>query len=159
MMNEAQVAEVAPNGAVYFNSRTRGNITGKPSECRASAISRDGGESFELPVRWNPTLTEPGHGCQGSVLGLPTAKPKYLFFSNPAASSRTKMTVRRSEDGGVTWPLSQVVHPEDSAYSCMTEMPDVGQLGLLHERDAQGCDGPSCQCVFNVLPLSLNASS
>jgi hypothetical protein len=107
MMNEAQVAE-ALGGMVYFNSRTRGNITGecnrrkkgvggigqhvrvaqlmcvwrwlhagKPSECRASALSTDGGTSFELPVRWNPVLTEPGHGCQGSVIGLPAAKPKY----------------------------------------------------------------------------------
>ena len=144
-----------PNGAVYFNSRTRGNITGKPSECRASAISTDGGASFALPVSWNPALTEPGAGCQGSVLGLPAAEPKYLFFSNPAAKSRTNMTVRRSDDGGRTWPLSHVVHPEGSAYSCMTEMPDAEELGLLHERDAKGCTGPSCQCVFNVLPLSL----
>ena len=37
-MNEAQVAE-ALHGEVYFNSRTRGNISGKPSECRATARS------------------------------------------------------------------------------------------------------------------------
>ena len=74
-------------------------------------------------MQWNPALTEPGHGCQGSVLGLPVAQPKFLFFSNPAATSRTKMTVRRSTDAGRSWPLSHVVHPEGSAYSCMTEMP------------------------------------
>ena len=65
------------------------------------------------------------------------------------------MTVRRSQDDGQTWPLSTVVHPGGSAYSCMTEMSDKTQLGLLHERDAQGCRGPSCQTVFSVLPLSL----
>ena len=93
-MNEAQVAETllpagyssgdgnadaasaAATSAVYFNSRTRGNITGKPSECRASSLSTDGGAHFALPVKWNPTLTEPGHGCQGSVLGLPVHAPK-----------------------------------------------------------------------------------
>jgi len=158
-------------------------------------------------VKWNPTLTEvgsrslavacdvwtdfdklwlqPGHGCQGSVIGLPIGKPKYLYFSNPAAESRTKMTIRRSEDAGATWPLSTVgkytshhswinqapecigtllanrllvmtVHPEGSAYSCMTEVSDPDQLGLLHERDAPGCTGPSCQTVFNVLSLSLS---
>ena len=74
-------------------------------------------------MQWDPALTEPGHGCQGSVLGLPVAQPKFLFFSNPAATSRTKMTVRRSTDAGRSWPLSHVVHPEGSAYSCMTEMP------------------------------------
>ena len=37
----------------------------------------------------------------------------------------------------------------------MTELPSKTQLGLLHERDAQGCRGPSCQTVFSVLPLSL----
>eukprot|EP01052_Picozoa_sp_SAG31_P024717 SAG31_NODE_2121_length_6404_cov_17.936875_6_plen_210_part_00 len=173
-MNEAQVAETvlpaaaaaqAAGGtaagssisAVYFNSRTRGNITGKPSECRASTLSTDGGARFTLPVTWNPVLTEPGAGCQGSVIGLPVDNPKYLFFSNPADKSRTKLTVRRSEDAGATWPLSKVVHPEGSAYSCMTEMSDPDQLGLLHERDAPGCKGPSCETVFNVLPLSLTA--
>lgn len=87
-MNEAQVAETmlpgsaaagdgtAATSAVYFNSRTRGNITGKSSECRASALSTDGGTHFALPVKWNPTLTEPGHGCQGSVIGLPVGNPK-----------------------------------------------------------------------------------
>lgn len=146
MMNEAQVAEAA-GGALYFNSRTRGNITGKPSEVRASSLSTNGGQSFALPVQWNPTLTEPGQGCQGSVIGLPTADPQYLFFSNPAAKSRTEMTIRRSLDSGKTWPLKKVVHPGGSAYSCMTELPDKTQLGLLHERDAQGggCKGPSCQ--------------
>lgn len=146
MMNEAQVAEAA-GGAVYFNSRTRGNITGKPSEVRASSLSTNGGQSFDLPVQWNPTLTEPGQGCQGSVIGLPVADPQYLFFSNPGAKSRTEMTIRRSLDSGKTWPLKKVVHPGGSAYSCMTELPDKTQLGLLHERDAQGggCKGPSCQ--------------
>ena len=65
------------------------------------------------------------------------------------------MTVRRSQDDGKTWPLSTGVHPGGSAYSCMTELPSKTQLGLLHERDAQGCRGPSCQTVFSVLPLSL----
>jgi hypothetical protein len=57
------------------------------------------------------------------------------------------MTIRRSLDSGKTWPLKKVVHPGGSAYSCMTELPDKTQLGLLHERDAQGggCKGPSCQ--------------
>jgi sialidase-1 len=164
-MNEAQVAETllppptpgaTSPSAVYFNSRTRGNITGKPSECRASALSTDGGGHFALPVQWNPILTEPGHGCQGSVLGLPVDNPKFLFFSNPADESRSKMTVRRSVDAGRTWSLKKLVHPEGSAYSCMTELRNTDQLGLLHERDAPGCSGPSCQTVFSVLSLSLS---
>ena len=48
-MNEAQVAQAA-DGAVYFNSRTRGNITGKPGEVRASALSTDGKCSSSLRV-------------------------------------------------------------------------------------------------------------
>lgn len=159
LMNEAQVAEVVlPEGgrAVYFNSRTRGNIPGKPSECRASSLSRDYGAHFMLPVQWNPVLTEPGAGCQGSVIGLPIGNPKYLFFSNPAGVNRTEMTVRRSEDAGAAWPLSRVVHPGGSAYSCLTELPDPDKFGLLHERDSAGCRGPSCEIVFNVLSLDLD---
>ena len=49
MMNEAQVAQAA-DGAVYFNSRTRGNITGKPGEVRASALSTDGKCNSSLRV-------------------------------------------------------------------------------------------------------------
>ena len=83
-----------------------------------------------------------------------------MFFSNPSARSRTEMTVRRSTNSGKTWPLSRVIHPEGSAYSCMTAMRQPDQLGILHERDSNdGCTGPSCQTVFYVLTLSLEPLS
>ena len=42
------------------------------------------------------------------------------------------MTVRLSYDEGKTWPISKVVHPGPSAYSCLTALPD-GTIGLLYE--------------------------
>ena len=159
LMNEAQIAEV-PAGAggateVYFNSRTRGNITGKPAEVRATARSTDGGDSFALPVVWDAALPEPGHGCMGSSLGLPAAKPSLAYYSSPDSKSRSNMTIRRSVDGARTWSSECVVHPGPSAYSCLTELPDAKRIGILHERDAPACAGPSCQTVFSTFTLEL----
>jgi len=46
-------------------------------------------------------------------------------------------TVRLSEDGGRSWPVSRVVHAGSFAYSCLTVMDD-GSIGLLYERDGYG---------------------
>ena len=168
LMNEAQLAEVlqqepgtfTATTEVYFNSRTRGTsgFPHKPSECRATARSRDGGATFALPVVWDQALPEPGQGCQASVLGVPVRAPSVLLFSNPHDKSRTNMTVRRSTDGGRTWSDGGglVVHPGGSAYSCLTDMPDETVVGLLYERDAHDpnqCQGPSCQTVFRTVPV------
>jgi sialidase-1 len=46
------------------------------------------------------------------------------------------MTVRLSTDDGKTWPISRVVNPGPSAYSCLTVLPD-GTIGLLYEQGKQ----------------------
>ncbi len=64
-------------------------------------------------------------------------KKERLVFSNPASTnSRTKMTVRISDDDGKTWPLKKMVYEGPSAYSCLTVLPN-GNLGLFYEAGIQ----------------------
>ena len=42
------------------------------------------------------------------------------------------MTVRMSDDGGHTWPYSQVIHEGPAAYSSLA-MLRGGAIGLLYE--------------------------
>ncbi len=86
--------------------------------------------------RFDPVLIEPI--CQGSILSLAPpvdhAKP-WLLFSNPAsADSRTHMTVRVSDDGGETWPVSKLIHAGGSAYSDMVRLEEH-EVGCLYEKD------------------------
>ena len=61
-----------------------------------------------------------------------------LVFANPSPpisvkrGPRVKMTIRVSEDDGLTWPTSRVVHLGPSAYSSLARIPG-GQVGLLYE--------------------------
>jgi sialidase-1 len=77
------------------------------------------------------TLIEPV--CQASLLrcgGL--GGP--LAFSNPASrTERERMTVRLSEDDGLTWPFARALCDGPAAYSCLAELAD-GTLGCLYER-------------------------
>ena len=43
------------------------------------------------------------------------------------------MTVRASDDGGRTWPLSKVLYEGPSAYSSLAVLRD-GSIACLHER-------------------------
>ncbi len=131
--NECQAVELA-NGDLMLNMRSyhgRG--------CRAVATSSDGGETWS-ELRHDDTLIEPR--CQASLIrygaGADGGKDR-LLFSNPAhPKNRVNMKVRLSLDSGQTWPVSKVVHPGPSAYSCLTVLED-GRIGLLYEN---GGDSP-----------------
>ena len=121
--DESTLAELA-NGSVVINMRN-----GKPSgcSCRLVAISHDAGETFSEPYHI-PDLIEPG-GCQGSLLRDSLTGPD-LFFSNPSSThGRVNMTVKRSSDGGATWPSAVVVYPGASAYSCLAALPATPAVG------------------------------
>jgi len=122
--NECTAVETAPD-EIYLNCRNQRGV----SVYRAYARSTDGGETFPVFGR-DAALLEPV--CQGSVVGYEPAKG-CILFANPASNERRSLTVRRSEDGGVTWRRSRTLHAGPSAYSDLAVLPD-GTICCLYER-------------------------
>lgn len=84
-----------------------------------------------------------GTGTGESPDAADTSGDRRLLFSNPAARSgvcrgRHSLTVKLSYDGGVTWPVSRVLHEGPAAYSDLCVAPD-GSIVCFYER---GDDGP-----------------
>jgi sialidase-1 len=124
--NESAVAELR-DGTLLLNMRS---YHGRNR--RAVQRSIDDGLTW-LPLEFDEALIEPV--CQASLIAAVAPGRKAdgrLLFSNPAATTRTHMTVRLSEDGGRTWPASQLVHEGPSAYSSLA-MLRRNVAGLLYE--------------------------
>ena len=126
--NESTVYELA-DGSVVQNMRNYNREAGK---CRAYAVSHDGGEHLS-PMGYIPELVEPV--CQGSALMMTQEgrATNRVLFSNPATpDQRIRMTIKMSENGGLTWPVAQLVHVGPSAYSDLVQLSDTA-VGLLYE--------------------------
>jgi sialidase-1 len=127
-MNECQVIEVADgNGTLLMNMRSYFQ-----RNCRAQAISYDGGITWTAPVDV-PALVEPV--CQASIVryAWPNKKTKStMLFLNPASAKRMNMTIRASYDEGQTWPVIRTLYTGPSAYSCMAILPN-GTINCLYE--------------------------
>eukprot|EP01051_Picozoa_sp_SAG22_P017187 SAG22_NODE_2591_length_2407_cov_3.973137_1_plen_430_part_00 len=130
--DESALVQLA-NGSVLLSMRTVGWAKG-PAACRCRAVSRsdDFGESFG-PSVLAPDLIQPGpSGCQGAMVRPPGQD--MLFYSGPASTvDRHNMTVKRSSDGGATFPDAVVVHAGPSSYSSLTALHGAEELGLLFE--------------------------
>lgn len=125
--NESQIAELS-DGRLLLNMR---NHPSKPENFRMVAVSSDNGATFSRAVP-DPALIEPP--AQASLLRWPVSDGGAgLAFSNPAAATRVRMTVRLSTDDGRSWPISRVVHEGPSAYSSQVAVSD-DLLGVLYER-------------------------
>ena len=127
--NECAVVELE-SGELLINMRS---YRGKA--CRALSRSNDGGLTWS-EVTDDPNLVEPI--CQASLIRLPLSDPKgttRLAFSNPAdPKSRKNLTLRLSNDGGNTWPVSKVLCAGSSIYSSLAALPE-GNIGVLYERN------------------------
>lgn len=129
--NECQVVDLR-DGSLLLNMRNHWAREGGRADRanrRAVAISKDGGATWSEP-RFEATLIEPV--CQGSLIRHPT-QPGKLLFSNPASTSRQKLTIRLSDDDGLTWPAARTLHAGPAAYSCLAVLPD-GTITCLYER-------------------------
>lgn len=127
-VNECQVVELV-DGTLMINMRNYD----RSKTTRAIATSADAGLTWS-EVTHDRVLVEPI--CQASFIrySWPGRNNKSrLLFSNPASTGkRVKMTVRLSYDEGKTWPVSKVLHPGPSAYSCLADLPD-GDIACLYE--------------------------
>lgn len=76
--------------------------------------------------------------CQASsIQAKDSAGNRIYLFSNPAALTRTNMTVKVSYDNCYNWPRSKVIYPNASAYSSLCAISN-GSYGLLYENGDDG---------------------
>lgn len=123
-VNECQLAELFDGrGTLLMNMRSNHG-----RNLRAHATSRDGGATWTAPVD-APDLIEPV--CQASLLRHDAAK--LLLFSNPAAKTRTNLTLRASGDDGKSWRELTVLHAGPAAYSSLVAL-GANEAGCLYER-------------------------
>ena len=119
--DEFEAVEMS-DGTVYANMRSRqGHL------CRASAWSRDGGETWS-EVEYDPTL--PDSSCQGSIVRFDADR---ILLSHPShIDKRAGLTVRLSRDNCRTWPVSRVLEPWAASYSDLA-VNDDGRILCLYE--------------------------
>ena len=84
--------------------------------------------------------------CQASIIR--SAANGAIYFANPAVThGRTHGKVRRSKTGLVgSWEAAINVTDGSFGYSCLTDVPQPGQLGLLWEQ--------APKILFSLVPLN-----
>ncbi len=142
-VTECAMAELG-NGSVLINFRNEKRLR---CDCRSQARSDDGGATWS-PLAPVPDLIEPV--CSAGLLQL--SRGRGLLFSNPASlTQRVNMTVRRSMDGGFTWPDEALIWPGGGAYSVLVPVggSSGGAAGIVFETmNAKGYSG----IVFALVP-------
>ena len=129
---EAQVAEIEP-GVLMLNCRYNRQSR------RVVMITRDMGRTWATHPTNREALIEP-RACMASLISIDgerTGKPgPRLLFSNPnSLSGRNHITIKSSNDRGLTWPAdSQLILDEwgSAGYSCLS-MIDDETVGILYE--------------------------
>jgi sialidase-1 len=125
--NETIIAELS-DGRVLLNVRSESK-----DHRRLITTSADGATDWSTP-KFQAELLEPI--CMASLLRLPDGadgKPRLLFANPATVDSRKKLTVRLSQDDGVSWPVSRLIEAGYSGYSDLAVLPD-GTILCLYER-------------------------
>jgi sialidase-1 len=125
--NESTAVELS-DGSVVINCRNARSEAEVPLG-RMCAWSKDGGLTFEKATA-DEKLIEPI--CQASILRL-SGRGDRVLFSNPASGKREKLTIRMSNDGCKTWPVSRVLNEGHSAYSDLAQCEN-GAICCFYER-------------------------
>lgn len=136
-VNECAVAELA-DGSLLLNMRNYD----RSQRSRALSRSADGGETWSEVIR-DAGLPEPI--CQASMIALDDGRT--LVFSNPAsATSRTRMTVRRSDDGGNSWSDGLLLFEGPSAYSSLATISPASSATAPDDADR----APLIGCLYEA---------
>lgn len=130
--NESAAIGLA-DGRVLFTSRA--------TPRRVIGISTDGAATINCA----PHQQLPDPSDNGSLLALSDGSVVVSF--NHDQMLRRNLVLKRSLDGGVSWPQAIVVEPDSAAYSTMAELPD-GRIAVLYE----GCGYQ--QIVFETFAVS-----
>eukprot|EP00947_MAST-08B_sp_MAST-8B-sp1_P005955 g5955.t1 len=114
--------------------------------CKAFSLSHDRGETWSPPAYLSGARTG---SCESAVLAVaaddPDSASSTLLFSGgdtdtPPRTGRRRMTLRKSTDGGATWPTQWLLDAGLVAYSQLVVLPSRRrQVGVLWE--AQSPDG------------------
>jgi sialidase-1 len=118
--NESAIVGL-PDGSVLVHSRA--------TPFRLSARSLDGGITL-VSVHPDPALPDPSDN--GSLCVLSSGA--VVCTHNHDSDLRRRTVLKRSTDGGRTWPESVLIEPDSSAYSTACELPD-GRIAVLFERN------------------------
>ncbi len=127
--NENEIAELS-DGTLFMATRHNAPVGSPPQpNGRLHTLSTDGGHT------WGKAETDtriPTPICQASVLRYGDSGG--LLFSNPAdEKARVHMTVRASQDDGLSWNKSMLVYPGPAGYSQLGALSD-GDVVLLYEQ-------------------------
>ncbi len=125
--DEAKIVEL-DNGSLMMNIRNR------TPDCRKIVISQDGGESWGTPY-FQYELTDPA--INGDFIRYTSVldgydKSRLLFSIAAHPNTRKNLTLFLSYDEGATWPVSRILNPGLSGYSCLTVLSD-GTIGCFYE--------------------------
>lgn len=139
---EAALAELS-DGRIYYNSRMHMAADAR----RRVAHSEDGGHTWIEP-RIEPALPDgprgTSYGCMGALTRLPIEGEDVLIYSNldEPSSTRQRITVWASFDGGETWPVKRLVYEGPSAYSSLAAgRAGTPSEGLIYLQFEGGDDG------------------
>lgn len=131
-MDEGTLADLG-GGHVLANMRN----AHEPTKGRAIARSYDGGLTWSN-ITYDAALVGPI--CEGSLATI----GNHVYFSGPAnRTSRSDLTIRRSDDGGSTWAASLLITAETTqGYSSLIQGPvgDDAHGGILYESPGGGID-------------------
>ena len=142
---ESQVVELQP-GELMINCR----YNREPR--RVVMTTTDMGKSWQTHPTSRKALIEPG-ACMASLINVDNELRKkvggWLLFSNPnSLRGRRRMTIKASNDAGLTWPEARQVLLDEApsaGYSCMS-MIDENTVGILYE-------GSQAHMTFQRVPL------
>lgn len=138
--NENELLEL-DDGRLLFSGRTPSGSNGQRAWSHFTPAAPAAGVDPLKDGAWSPIYrlpSVPDPVCQASVIQWKSTHAghprEWILFANPATGGRNGMTLRLSQDGGLSWPVSRLLYPGSSAYSCLTILPD-GSIGLFFERD------------------------